>query len=236
MSASLEGLQVQLGYRWQQPALLRRALTHRSHGADHNERLEFLGDSVLNTVVSHLLFQHFPNLPEGELSRMRAHLVREDRLHEVALGLGLPALLRLSDGEARGGGAQRPSILADAMEALVGAVYLEAGYEAAMGVVERLWGAAIQGASADAVQWRKDPKTELQEWLQARRLALPAYRIVSTQGQAHDQTFEVECSVSSLALHTTGRGKSRRVAEQEAAQRLLQALAQGPVPAPKGNP
>jgi ribonuclease-3 len=153
---------------------------------------------------------------------VRAHLVREDSLHRAGLGLGLPALLRLSDGEARGGGAQRPSILADAVEALIGAVFLDGGYDKARGLVQSLFGEVIQATEAES--WSKDAKTELQEWLQARRIAVPAYRIMATHGQAHAATFEVECAVPTLGLTERGQGRSRRAAEQEAARRMLAAL------------
>jgi ribonuclease-3 len=202
--------------------LLQCALTHRSYGIDHNERLEFLGDSVLSAAVSRLLYSRYHDSAEGDLTRVRAHLVREEHLHRLALELELPSLVRLSEGEAKGGGAQRPSILADALEALIGAVFIDAGYEAAAGVVQRLFGPLID--SADLSRWTKDPKTELQEWLQGRRLPVPAYRIVATRGQAHAQTFEVECAVSALAMTESGQGRSRRAAEQEAARRLLDQL------------
>ncbi|MFM8638559.1 MAG: ribonuclease III [Betaproteobacteria bacterium] len=216
---ALDQLQLRLGHRWVQPGLLQRALTHRSHGADHNERLEFLGDSVLSTAISRLLYSRYSDSAEGDLTRVRAHLVREDSLHRLALDLGLPGLLRLSEGEAKGGGAQRPSILADALEALIGGVFIDAGYEAAAAVVQRLFGPLID--SADLNRWAKDAKTELQEWLQGRRLPVPVYRIVATRGQAHAQTFEVECVVEALSLSGQGEGRSRRIAEQEAARRLL---------------
>ncbi len=219
---SLEQLQQRLGHRWAQPALLQCALTHRSYGIDHNERLEFLGDSVLSAAVSRLLYSRYHDSAEGDLTRVRAHLVREEHLHRLALELELPSLVRLSEGEAKGGGAQRPSILADGLEALIGAVFIDAGYEAAAGVVQRLFGPLID--SADLSRWTKDPKTELQEWLQGRRLPVPAYRIVATRGQAHAQTFEVECAVSALAMTESGQGRSRRAAEQEAARRLLDQL------------
>jgi ribonuclease-3 len=222
MTQELAALQQRLGHRFAQPALLQRALTHRSWGAEHNERLEFLGDAVLNLVVSALLYQRFAGSDEGDLSRVRAHLVREDSLHRAALALGLPQVMRLSEGEARGGGAQRASILADALEALVGAAFLDGGYDAAQQVVARLFGELIDSAEVD--RFAKDPKTELQEWLQARRLPVPAYRIVATRGQAHAQTFEVECSVAALGLAERGEGRSRRSAEQQAALRLLDGL------------
>ena len=158
-----------LGYRFDDGSLLIRALTHRSFGADHNERLEFLGDAVLSLAISSLLFERFAGSDEGDLTRVRAHLVREDSLHRVALSLGLPDVLRLSEGEARGGGAQRPSILADALEALIGATFLDGGFEPAQALVRRLFGEVI--ATTDIDSWTKDAKTELQEWLQARRLA-----------------------------------------------------------------
>jgi ribonuclease-3 len=218
----LEALQQRLGYRFTQPALLTRALTHRSVGADHNERLEFLGDAVLQTAVSALLYERFAGSDEGDLTRVRAHLVREDSLHRLALVLGLPEVVRLSEGEARGGGAQRPSILADALEALIGAAYLDGGFAPAQAMVRNLFGETIATTEVDS--WSKDAKTELQEWLQARKLSVPSYRIVATRGQAHAQTFDVECVVAPLGLTEHGEGKSRRIAEQEAARRMLGAL------------
>ena len=222
MSDALAALQRRLGHVFDDPALLQRALTHRSFGAEHNERLEFLGDAVLSLAISSLLFRQFADSPEGDLTRVRAHLVREDSLHRLALALRLPDVLRLSDGEARGGGAQRPSILADAAEALLGAIYVDAGFEKAQAVVTRLLGEQIEAIEADS--FGKDPKTELQEWLQARRVPVPAYRIVATRGQAHAQTFEVECAVPTLRLAEQGEGRSRRAAEQQAARRMLATL------------
>jgi ribonuclease-3 len=219
---ALVTLQQRLGYSFAQPALMQRALTHRSWGAEHNERLEFLGDAVLGLTISALLFERLGSSAEGDLTRVRAHLVREESLHRVALALGLPEVLRLSEGEARGGGALRPSILADAVEALIGAAFIEAGYDAALRIVARLFGEQI--AAGDTDSWTKDAKTELQEWLQARRIAVPAYRIVATRGQAHAQTFEVECAVPALGLAEQGEGRSRRAGEQEAARRLLERL------------
>lgn len=222
MEGTLVALQQRLGYRFVQPSLLQRALTHRSWGAEHNERLEFLGDAVLSLAVSSLLYERFSGSDEGDLTRVRAHLVREDSLHRVALTLGLPLVMRMSEGEMRGGGAQRPSILADAVEAIIGAVFTEGGFEPARALVERLFGEVIQ--ATDVESWTKDAKTELQEWLQARRIAVPAYRITATRGQAHAQTFEVECAVPALGLSEQGEGRSRRTAEQEAARRLLDLL------------
>jgi ribonuclease III len=219
---SLDALQQRLGHAFAQPGLLVRALTHRSFGIEHNERLEFLGDAVLNMAVSAMLYQRFSGSDEGDLTRVRAHLVREDSLHRAALALGLPQVVRLSDGETRGGGAQRASILADTLEALIGAAFLDGGFDAAQQVVRRLFGELIDSTEID--NWSKDAKTELQEWLQARRLAVPVYRIAATRGQAHAQTFEVECEVPALALVERGEGRSRRSAEQQAARRMLEGL------------
>jgi ribonuclease III len=222
VDASLAALQKRLGHHFADLALLNRALTHRSAGAEHNERLEFLGDAVLQTSISALLYARFAGSDEGDLTRVRAHLVREDSLARVALALGLPEVLRLSEGEARGGGARRPSILADALEALIGATFLDGGHAAAQALVERLFGEVI--AVTDIESWAKDAKTELQEWLQARKLSVPAYRIVATRGQSHAQTFDVECAVPALGLAEHGEGKSRRAAEQDAARRMLASL------------
>jgi ribonuclease-3 len=219
VSDPFAGLQERLQHRFQDPRLLARALTHRSFSAEHNERLEFLGDSVLNLAVAALLYRRLQDLPEGELSRVRANLVKQDTLHRLAVGLGLPALLRLGEGEARSGGHKRPSILADALEAVIGAVHLDAGYGAAEAVVHRLF-AAVEinpGMSAAA----KDPKTQLQEVLQARKMKVPLYRVVGTLGAAHKQTFEVECEVAELGLVERGIGASRRAGEQAAAAAML---------------
>ncbi|MFY8082455.1 MAG: ribonuclease III [Rubrivivax sp.] len=218
-SPALEALQARVGHRFARPGLLTRALTHRSFSSHHNERLEFLGDAVLNLAVSLLLFERFAQSDEGDLTRVRAHLVREQSLHRVALELGLPEVLKLSEGEARGGGAQRPSILADAVEALIGAVHEDAGFDAALALVRRWFGELIE--RSDVEQWGKDPKTELQERLQARRLPVPVYRILATRGQAHAQTFEVTCEVPALALRAVAEGRSKRAAEQDAARRML---------------
>ena len=219
MSDPLAALQQRLQYSFQDPRLLALALTHRSFSAQHNERLEFLGDSVLNLAVAQLLYQRLQDLPEGDLSRVRANLVKQDTLHRLAVGLGLPGLMRLGEGEARSGGHKRPSILADALEAVIGAVHLDAGYPAAEALVHRLFaGVEINpGMSAAA----KDPKTDLQEALQGRKMKLPVYRVVGTLGAAHRQTFEVECEVSELGLLERGSGASRRAAEQAAAQAML---------------
>ena len=228
MDPRQDALQRRLGYRFVEASLLSRALTHRSFGAEHNERLEFLGDAVLNVAVSSLLYERFSGSDEGDLTRVRAHLVREDSLHRVALMLGLPEVMRLSDGETRGGGAQRASILADAVEAIIGAVHLDGGYGAALELVRSLFGEVIDSTEADS--WTKDAKTELQEWLQARRMPVPAYRILATRGEKHAQTFDVECAVAKLGLTERGEGRSRRLAEQEAARRLLDVLKASDVP------
>lgn len=222
MNPTHQSLQQRLGYHFADVGLLARALTHRSFGADHNERLEFLGDAVLSLAVSSLLYERFAGSDEGDLTRVRAHLVREDSLHKLAVQLGLPAVLRMSEGEAKGGGAQRPSILADALEAVIGAAFVDGGYPAALEVVRGLFGELIANSGTD--NWGKDAKTALQEWLQARRLAVPTYRITETRGQAHAQTFEVECTVPALSLAKRGEGRSRRAAEQDAARRLLDEL------------
>jgi ribonuclease-3 len=222
VDASLIALQRRLGLAFSDAALLERALTHRSFGAEHNERLEFLGDAVLQTAVSTLIYERFAGSDEGDLTRVRAHLVREDTLARIALAAGVSEALRLSEGEARGGGALRPSILADALEALIGAAFLDGGWATAQALVQRLFGEVLEGTGID--RWTKDPKTELQEWLQARRLAVPTYRIVATRGQSHAQTFDVECAVPALGLTERGEGKSRRAAEQAAARRLLEQL------------
>ena len=222
MDTRLAALQQRIGHRFADASLLTCALTHRSFGADHNERLEFLGDAVLSLAISGLLFERFAGSDEGDLTRVRAHLVREDSLHRVAVQIGLPEVVRLGEGEARGGGAQRASILADALEAVIGATFRDGGFDAASAVVEGLFGEVIQ--TTDVASWSKDAKTELQEWLQARRLPVPTYRISATRGQAHAQTFEVECLVPALNLVEPGEGRSRRVAEQEAARRMLDSL------------
>ncbi|MDI3383004.1 ribonuclease III [Xenophilus aerolatus] len=217
--SGLGALQARLQHAFRDAGLLQRALTHRSFSAEHNERLEFLGDSVLNLAVSHLLYTRLAQLPEGDLSRVRANLVKQDTLHRIALQLELSLLLRLGDGEARSGGSARPSILADALEAVIGAVYLDAGYGAAQALVERLYEAVEINPRMDAAS--KDPKTELQEWLQGHKMKLPAYRVAGTLGAAHKQTFEVECEVAELGLVARGIGGSRRAGEQAAAAAML---------------
>ena len=219
---SHSALQQRIGHQFTSAKLLAQALTHRSFSADHNERLEFLGDSVLNLAVSGLLYQALETLPEGELSRVRANLVKQETLHQLALELGLPGMIRLGEGELRSGGAKRPSILADALEALIGAVYIDAGFEVAAALVRRLYEKVQINPQMEAAA--KDAKTELQEWLQGRKMNLPAYTVVGTTGAAHKQTFEVECLITALGRSERGLGGSRRVAEQAAATALLVSL------------
>ena len=218
----LAELERRLGHAFANPGLAAQALTHRSYGATHNERLEFLGDGLLNCAVATLLYERFPKLPEGDLSRLRAALVNQSSLSEVASGLGLGDRLRLGEGELKSGGFRRPSILADALEALLGAVYLDGGFEAVRRAVETLFAGRLEGREKLPVE--KDPKTALQEHLQGRKLQLPRYAVQRTEGEAHDQTFTVECRVDDLGLVATGRGASRRVAEQAAAEAVLAQL------------
>jgi ribonuclease-3 len=202
--------------------LLTQALTHRSHGIPNNERLEFLGDGVLNCVVAHLLYQQFPNLPEGDLSRMRAHLVREATLSEIAVSLSLGEYMRLGDGEMKSGGWRRPSMLADTLEALFGAIFLDGGFAAAQAVIEKLYAPLLEGL--DPKSLGKDPKTFLQEYLQGRKLALPEYVLLATEGEAHCQSFRIECRIPALKVRAEGSGTSRRAAEQQAAQAAYELL------------
>ena len=218
-SPNLPALQQRLEHVFSNPKLLVQALTHRSFSSDHNERIEFLGDSVLNLAVAGLLYEQLSELPEGDLSRVRANLVKQDTLHQVAVSLGLPDMLRLGEGEAKSGGQKRPSILADALEALIGAVYLDAGFEAASSLVRRLFKDVEINAQMPAIG--KDPKTELQEWLQGRKMNLPIYRVVGTQGAAHKQTFDVECEIVEYRRAERGIGGSRRAGEQAAATAML---------------
>lgn len=213
-----------LGHRFKDPELLRRALTHRSFGARHNERLEYLGDSVLNCVVALELFHRFPRLTEGELSRLRANLVKQSSLSAIARQFGFGEYVRLGEGEIRSGGARRPSILADALEAVLGAVLLDGGFEAVAAVVRTLFAANLDALDPHTVG--KDPKTRLQEYLQSRRLGLPQYGVVATRGRAHQHVFQVECLIPELNIRTTGEGSNRREAEQDAARRAYQ-LASG---------
>ncbi len=222
MPITLQDLQQQLQHDFQNPALLQRALTHRSFSADNNERLEFLGDSVLSLAISSLLYQRLRELPEGDLSRVRSNLVKEGTLHQIAVKLQLSDLLRLGEGEAKSGGKNRPSILADAVEAILGAVYLDAGFAAGEKLVHRLFEGVDINPHMRAAE--KDPKTALQEWLQGRRMNVPQYSVVNITGAAHKQTFVVECVIPELRLGARGQGGSRRIGEQAAAAAMLEIL------------
>lgn len=211
-----DALEQALGHRFADPELLAQALTHRSHSSPHNERLEFLGDSVLNFVIAAELYGRFPGLEEGRLTRLRASLVREETLHGVALQLDLGEHLRLGKGALKSGDFRRASVLADALEALFGAVFLDGGFEAARATIVGLFGVLLDGLDPRAVA--KDAKTRLQEWLQGHKYALPQYAVVATHGAGHNQLFEVECVISELDIRTVGTGASRRHAEQDAAR------------------
>ncbi|EMH3312250.1 ribonuclease III, partial [Burkholderia multivorans] len=228
----LSQLESRLRYEFRNAELLRQALTHRSHSATHNERLEFLGDSVLNCAVAALLFQRFGKLDEGDLSRVRANLVKQQSLYEIAQALNISEGLRLGEGELRSGGFRRPSILADAFEAIIGAVFLDGGFEAAQGVIKRLYVPILD--HIDPRTLGKDAKTLLQEYLQGHKIALPTYTVVATHGAAHNQQFEVECTVPKLDVKVSGSGASRRAAEQAAAKKALdEVMAAAPMLAAK---
>lgn len=212
----LNGFSRSIGYEFKDKDLLARALTHRSYGATHNERLEFLGDSVVNCAVALELYRKFPDVSEGELSRLRASLVSQASLAGIANTHGFGAILRLGEGELKSGGARRPSMLADAVEAVVGAAFLDGGFEAAHGVVQTLFRHGLE--TIDPRTTAKDAKTLLQEYLQSRRLPLPRYSVTGTQGEAHEQLFQVECEIEPLNIRSKGEGTSRRSAEQEAAR------------------
>ena len=222
MVNSLQELQRRLQHEFSDLSLLKQALTHRSFSVDHYERLEFLGDSVLGLAISGLLYSRLDTLPEGDLSRVRANLVKQETLHLLAVDLGLPDLLHLGEGEMRSGGQKRPSILADALEALIGAVYLDAGFTKAQDLVHRLFDAVAINPQMDAIG--KDAKTALQEWLQGRKMKVPVYKVVATLGAAHKQTFDVECEIPEFRLAERGIGGSRRAGEQAAATAMLQTL------------
>lgn len=204
-----------IGHDFRDPALLRRALTHRSYGADHNERLEYLGDSIVNCIIALELYERFPALSEGELSRLRANLVNQQSLLGIAQNLRIGNHLRLGEGELKSGGAQRPSILADSVEAVLGAVMLDGGFVAAQGVVRRLFADSLAAINPNVSG--KDAKTMLQEFTQGRGIALPVYTLLGTQGHAHAQIFQVQCTIDDLNIRTEGQGTSRRAAEQDAA-------------------
>jgi ribonuclease-3 len=220
---SLESLQQRLGYRFSDPDLLRQALTHRSFGQPNNERLEFLGDSVLNCTIAALLFEQFSTIDEGDLSRSRANLVKQQSLYEIAQRIELSQYLLLGEGELRSGGFRRPSILGDTLEAVFGAVFLDGGFGAARAVIAGLYSPILR--NVDPRTLGKDAKTLLQEYLQGRRIPLPVYAVVATHGAAHSQTFEVECAIPKLDIRVLGGGGSRRAAEQAAAKLALEAAA-----------
>ncbi len=217
----LSALEERLQYKFHSGELLQQAVTHRSHGVVHNERLEFLGDSVLNCVVAQLLFLKYARLDEGDLSRLRANLVKQQSLSEIAERLGLSDFLRLGEGEMKSGGFRRPSILADTMEAVFGAVFVDGGFDGAREVIGRLFEPVLK--VVDPKTLGKDSKTLLQEYLQAKRLPLPVYTVVETRGAAHNQEFEVECAIPKLEVSVRGNGRSRRGAEQSAAKLALEA-------------
>ena len=218
-----EWLEREMGYRCRDASLIEAALTHRSAGGANNERLEFLGDGVLNCVVADLLYRRYARADEGELSRLRARLVRGEALAALAATLGVGERLRLGPGELRTGGFRRRSILADALEALFGAIYLDGGFDAARTAIAKVLGPRLEELAGTADL--KDPKTRLQEYLQGRGLALPRYSVERIEGESHMQRFSVTCEVDALGLRAGGQGASRRGAEQEAAQQVLDAIA-----------
>lgn len=221
----MKALSSRLGYTFNQPDLLRQALTHRSHSAANNERLEFLGDGVLGCVIASQLYQRFPQTPEGDLSRLRSHLVKESSLSELASGLDIGSHLRLGDGEMKSAGWRRPSVLADALEAIIGAIYLDGGFAAAEAAILRLY--TEKFSRLDPKTLGKDPKTLLQEYLQAKKVAVPQYTVLATAGEAHCQTFRVECFIPALDIRTEGEAGNRRAAEQLAAQAAYERIHHG---------
>ncbi len=219
---SLDSLVKHIDYPFNNPALLTQALTHRSFSGNNNERLEFLGDGALNFIIAHQLYQRFPKLPEGDLSRLRAALVKESTLSEIAFSLNIGDALKLGEGELKSAGWRRPSILADALEAIIGAVYVDGGYHVAEALVLKLYAEKL--AIIDPKIIDKDAKSQLQEYLQGKKIELPDYKVVSIEGEAHAQTFKMECVIEKLHITTVGEGASRRVAEQQAAQLALEAI------------
>ena len=231
---TIAAIETSLDYEFKQKGLLEQALTHRSHSGHHNERLEFLGDSVLNCAVALLLFERFAKIDEGDLSRLRANLVKQQSLFEIAQRLELFRFQRLGEGELKSGGFRRPSILADTLEALFGAVFLDGGFDASRTVIARLYAPILE--TVDPKTLGKDAKTLLQEYLQGRKIALPVYTVVATHGAAHSQEFEVECAIAKLDIQVVGSGGSRRAAEQGAAKKALEAaMATNPGPAKRGS-
>lgn len=222
MDKATRWLKDTLDYEFSDETLFRKALTHRSSPGESNERLEFLGDAVLDTVISEVVFRSHPNAPEGDLSRLRSSLVKDTSLADLAAELGLGDFLILGSGERKSGGHRRESILADGLEALFGAVYLDAGFETSRAIIERAFGDRLIDLP-DPGDLR-DPKTRLQEWLQARQLELPEYQLVKVSGKAHQQTFEVRCVIDGTDVSAEGVGTSRRHAEQQSAERALKTL------------
>lgn len=224
MNASLNTLQRKLGYTFTNIDFLQLALTHRSASGKHNERLEFLGDSILSFVIADALYHQFPKVDEGDMSRMRASLVRGNTLAELAREFELGEYLRLGPGELKSGGFRRESILSDTVEAIIGAVYLDTGLEAVRELILCWYQARLEEIRPGDRQ--KDPKTRLQEYLQGRRLPLPVYQVIQVRGEAHDQEFTIHCSVEGMAQPVVGVGSSRRKAEQAAADLALKQLEQ----------
>lgn len=222
VEAGYQRLALRLGHEFADGGLLKLALTHRSHGASNNERLEFLGDSILNFVIADDLYQRFPEAREGQLSRLRASLVKGATLAEVAVELQLGEQLRLGQGESKSGGHRRESILADAVEGIIGAVYLDAGLEPARKCILEWYAQRLQGLNLQNTE--KDAKTQLQEWLQARQQPLPEYQLDKVEGKDHEQIFTVSCHSGLLAQPSVGAGRNRRVAEQQAAAQALATL------------
>ncbi len=219
---STDNLASRLGYQFKNAALLTQALTHRSFASNNNERLEFLGDGALNFIIANQLYNRFSKLPEGDLSRLRAQLVKESTLCEIAISLSIGESLKLGEGEMKSAGWKRPSILADALEAIVGAVYIDGGHLAAEALVLQLFNARISQIDPKIID--KDAKSQLQEYLQAKKIALPDYNVVLIEGEAHAQTFKIACIIEKLNINVAGEGSSRRNAEQQAAQLALEKI------------
>ena len=211
-----------IGYQFNNSALLAQALTHRSYSGNNNERLEFLGDSVLNFIIAHQLYLRFPKLPEGDLSRLRAQLVKESSLAEIAFDLNLGDQLKLGEGELKSAGWRRPSILADALEAIVGAVYSDGGFLNAEQLVLKLYTEKLENIDPKIID--KDAKSQLQEYLQGKKIELPEYSVLAIDGEAHAQTFKMQCVIAKLNISSIGEGSSRRIAEQQAAQSALERI------------
>lgn len=224
----LDGLQNKLGYQFRQLSLLKQALTHRSYASVNNERLEFLGDGVLNFIVAHQLYTRFQKLSEGDLSRLRAQLVKEATLFDIAQNLNIGELLNLGEGELKSAGWRRPSILSDALEAIIGATYLDGGFVSAEVLVLKLYANRLDNIDPKSID--KDAKSKLQEYLQSKKIDLPDYNVTLIEGEAHAQTFKVSCEIRKLNIVTNGQGSSRRHAEQQAAELALNIILKVEVP------